>query len=88
MSSATGNINFNNNTFSNIKDIRMNTNSSVVSAFQLLSGSSLNHYVSLGLGRTSTDLDIGVAAIASQWSVFSAAGNIVMRHNNSVNAIL
>ena len=72
----------------NAKAISMLTNTAAASAFQLYSGSTSN-YISMGIGRISSDLELAVASQSGQFSTSAlASGDAIIRNNNSGNLLI
>jgi hypothetical protein len=70
------------------KAISMILTTSTTSAFQLYSGSATN-YVSMGVGRSATDLEMAVAGGAGQFSSsVTSTGDCVIRNNNTSNLLI
>ncbi|MDX2302816.1 MAG: hypothetical protein NW226_08450 [Microscillaceae bacterium] len=68
-----------------VGNIKMTNNGA--NSFQLLSGASTNN-TSLGIGRTATDLEFGVAVNNGNFASNAVAGDVIIRQNNSSNKLL
>jgi hypothetical protein len=85
-------VDFNHHNLRTIKSLAINSNLFGSDPFSpapltLISGSTSNN-ISMQIGRTTNELELGVAAAAGQYNTSSVAGDVVIKNNNASNSII